>query len=240
MPSDGQFTNLEVVVNTTSLTKAGQNKIKISATDGSITKEATISVLVIDNNSAGGYHNAVYNQNLGVPMCFVESKQCSSGALLRGRGDVGPEKNAPNTLDDCMDGSLGTFNEDESLNKIIVRSGRLNGSGSNQWIREKEYITIKAYVYAYFPSDEADFWMTSTPSNPQWEYIGSLSATKYGKDLLEMEVRLSKGRTQAVRVSFHYSSNITEPCLLQPYDDVDDLGKSHCVDKTSSTYYNNN
>jgi hypothetical protein len=225
--SSGNYTNFQVTINTTSLVEARQHQINVIALSEDIVRYAKISVLVVDKKSSNGYHLAVYNPNLGAPMCFVESKQCSSGKLLRGRGDVGPEKHAPNTLDGCMDGSLGTFNEDEVLNQITIRSGRLKDKVASKWIREKEFVTITASVWSYSPEDSADFWITTEPSNPVWKYIGSVnSKMRDRKEQLKVETKLSRGTIQAVRVSFHYFANETiTPCLERPYDDVDDLGK---------------
>ena len=98
---------LQVAINMTSLVKAGQHPINVISLDGNIVRYAEIIFLVEDMNNSNGKHFAIYNPILGAPMCFVKSKQCSSGKLLRGRGDVGPKNHAPNTLDDFMDGSSG-------------------------------------------------------------------------------------------------------------------------------------
>ena len=52
--------------------------------------------------------------------------------LLNGRGymEGGYESNQPNTIDGCADGSYGLYREDESIDKIVVRSGGIDGSGS--------------------------------------------------------------------------------------------------------------
>eukprot|EP00804_Cyclotella_cryptica_P001613 CCRYP_014950-RC/>CCRYP_014950-RC protein AED:0.25 eAED:0.25 QI:503/1/1/1/0.66/0.71/7/281/548 len=224
-PGD-MYVNLHVDINTTSSTSGGTHQIDVLASDGNTSRIAKISVIAFDINAAQGYQKAVYSPNLGAPVCFPTSKECSSENLLSGRGDVGPEPNAPNVLDDCMDGSVGGFKSDESVNKIVVRSGRLNGENSDQLITENGYITITATVWSFSPNDIADFWITSSPSVPSWKYIGSVHSKKKDRsEDIKIEFKLGKGLTQAVRVSFHYDifDNSLAPCLGGPYDDADDL-----------------
>lgn len=45
---------------------------------------------------------------------------CDSVTLLVGRSSLGPELNAPNTIDGCADGSAGTYGLDESLDRLRV------------------------------------------------------------------------------------------------------------------------
>jgi hypothetical protein len=45
-----------------------------------------------------------------VPRCSTPGVSCDSGVLLTGRGSVGPEPNAPNTLfGSCADGNSGIY-----------------------------------------------------------------------------------------------------------------------------------
>ena len=109
---------------------------------------------------------------------FYCVRQCSSGDLLYGRGVVGPEPNAPNSLDDCEDGNSGDYRVDEQLDALLIRSGRLHDDSSNNDISEGEWLTISAYVFAYNSNDRADFWHTSDAFNPSWDYIGSIYSQK--------------------------------------------------------------
>jgi hypothetical protein len=223
-----EYVDLQVNLSTTSSTSDGTHQIDVLASDGSISRIAKISVIVFDMKTAQGYQKAVYNPNLGAPICFPTSKECSSGNLLSGRGNMGPEPNAPNVLDDCVDGSLGAYKYDESVNKIVVRYGRMKSEKSDQLITEEDYITIIATVWSFSLNDIADFWITSTPSDPSWNYIGSVHSRKEGSsEDIKIEFKLGKGLTQAVRVSFHYETldSTLTPCLGGPFDDADDLGK---------------
>eukprot|EP00804_Cyclotella_cryptica_P028860 CCRYP_008443-RA/>CCRYP_008443-RA protein AED:0.06 eAED:0.06 QI:0/0.93/0.88/1/1/1/17/370/2761 len=204
-----------------SVTVGERGDILVAASHGTVAKTAAINLLTV---GPGGNQLAMYNSSYGAPACDLSGLSCSSGDLLVGRGSVGPEPNAPNSIDECKDGNKGVHHQDESVDKIIVRSGRLDGP-SNDTIREEGYITIIATVWAYSSTDTAEFWITSNPSNPSWEYVGSVNATvEDAIEVIQMETRLSKGLTQAVRVSFHYLSNASmTACPGGSWDDVDDL-----------------
>ena len=64
---------------------------------------------------------ATFDATLRVPKCATASSSCDSGVLTRGRGPLGPELNAPNTLQGtCADGTAGTFHMDESADSIRI------------------------------------------------------------------------------------------------------------------------
>lgn len=130
-------------------------------------------------------------------------------------------------LDDCEDGDKGTHHSDESIDKIVVRYGRLEDDVSNKTMKVGEYITATATVWAYSILDSADFFISSDISNPSWVYIGSVNATvEKSVDELSVETIVPEGLLHAVRVNFHYRTDedITS-CLGGSWDDVDDLGK---------------
>lgn len=130
-------------------------------------------------------------------------------------------------LDDCEDGDKGTHHSDESIDKIVVRSGRLNDDVSNKTMKVGEYITATATVWAYSLLDSADFFITSDINDPSWVYIDSVNATvAKAIDELSVETIVPTGLVHAVRVNFHYRTDedITD-CLGGSWDDVDDLGK---------------
>ncbi|HEX8437336.1 MAG TPA: peptidase M28, partial [Archangium sp.] len=53
---------------------------------------------------------ASYDSTLKVPRCSGVASGCDTGSLVNGRGPVGPELNAPNTLGGtCADGSGGRY-----------------------------------------------------------------------------------------------------------------------------------
>jgi hypothetical protein len=53
---------------------------------------------------------AAFDTSLGAPKCDTVSSVCDTGTLLNGRGAVGPETNAPNTINgSCPDGNIGVY-----------------------------------------------------------------------------------------------------------------------------------
>jgi hypothetical protein len=218
----------------TSVVVGRRGSILVSASHDTTSKRSAIGVLIV---AQGGDQVAVYDPEYGAPVCDLSATSCSSGDLLVGRGPVLPEPNYPNTIDNCEDGDKGEHHSDESVDRIVVRSGRMNETSSGT-ITEDEYITIIATVWAYDTEDIADFWITRNASNPTWEYIGTLNPTTSDElEELEMEVKLSAGPLQAVRVTFRYDSNVTSsPCNGGSWEDVDDLGKlCPCYNKSLLT-----
>jgi hypothetical protein len=59
----------------------------------------------------------------------------------------GNELNAPNTIDNCQDGNSGNYHSDESIDKIVVRSGDVSGNGAGESMRAGQKATIIATVY---------------------------------------------------------------------------------------------
>jgi len=139
----------------------------------------------------------------------------------------GNEVNRPNTLDSCVDGNAGTYLSDESLEKIIVRSGEVDGSGSGVDMIEGGRATIVATVHPWSTggSDYADFYYASDSSNPVWKYIGTKRPSGGGLQQLKISYSLPTGKNQAVRVNFRYkgSQGTNGACSAGNYDDNDDL-----------------
>ncbi|KAL7476618.1 hypothetical protein ACHAW6_002467 [Cyclotella cf. meneghiniana] len=172
---------------------------------------------------------AVYDSNLTVPLCSEYGSECNSGILLQGRGNVqdGKEPNQPNTLDKCDDGNSGSYPLDGSIEKIVVKSGDVNGVGSGVEMAEGKNATIIATVVAgdKLFNHFADFYYASKVElTPDWKLIGTMQhPSGGGQQVLQMNYILPSGGTyQAVRVNFRYSGTAS-PCSLGGYDDVDDL-----------------
>lgn len=169
---------------------------------------------------------ASFDDNLGAPRCASEGSSCSSGTLLNGRGSMsgGSEINSANTLDGCFDGSSGTYQKDESIEKIVVRSGEIEGSGSDAVMESGSRVTIEATVFAWSSgaSDTADFYYASDASNPVWQYIGSKTPDGGGEQVLKIAYNLPEGSSQAIRVQFRFGGTIGT-CTYGSYNDRDDV-----------------
>ena len=127
------------------------------------------------------------------------------------------------SLDGCVDGNDGDYYEDESIERIVVKS-----SGCQE-LRAGELATIVATVYVHDEDNTADFFYAANASNPVWVYIGSENAT-VSDELTDIEMTYnipSGSDIQAVRVQFTYDSGpSTDPCTIHDdhrYNDRDDV-----------------
>ncbi|KAL7477680.1 hypothetical protein ACHAW6_003479, partial [Cyclotella cf. meneghiniana] len=165
-------------------------------------------------------HHAFYDHSFGAPRCNSTGSECSSENLLVGRGTMigGKELNAPNTLDGCLDGNSGTYKRDESIERIIVRSG----SGAAMATGSQVIITASVWVWRA-TSNYADFYYTVDAYDPIWQYLGTMIPTGDGaRDIIMPCTLLYGANDQAVRVNFRdRGSNGT--CTNGSYDERDDL-----------------
>jgi hypothetical protein len=136
----------------------------------------------------------------------------------------GNEDNHPNTIDGCADGSYGLYHEDESIDRIVVRSGGIDGSGSGSDLQAGKLATIVATVYAYNNGSEnfADFYYTHNAYAPNWSYLGTVQPTQGGLQDLMMEYTVPDGDVQGVSVSFRNAGNASN-CTAGGFNERDDL-----------------
>ena len=172
---------------------------------------------------------------LGAPECTTTGTGCTSGTLLVGRASLGPEQNTPNTIDGCVDGTYGTYQNDESIEKITVRSvdGGILQAG------QVAEIETDAWVWRSGSADTADFYFTANVDTINWVWIGSINAELDGGETnpKKMSVQYllpADSDRQAVRVQFRYSGNNNTSCSGGNYDDHDDLVFSVLVDSSIS------
>jgi hypothetical protein len=194
----------------------------------SISPSASSSASPSAVSSGNGPQNAVFDSSFGAPRCTSPGNSCSSENLLNGRRMIsnGPEPNEPNTLDGCLDGQYGVYQSDETIEKVVVRSGDID-TPSGEDMKEGDTVTIIASVWAWNTgaSDRADFYYTGDASNPEWQYIGTVTPPSGGANDLMMSYTLPQGSAQAVRVQFRYGvdgGNI-DTCIPGEFNDRDDL-----------------
>lgn len=174
--------------------------------------------------AGSGPQFALYDSQLSVPACSNVGISCDSGqSLILGRAGHGPEPNTPNSLDSCEDGGSGSFHDDESIDRVIIKTN--NGSNLSPGVA----VTIEATVYAWDDgsSDYADFYYASDASNPNWVFIATKAPAGGGLRTLTTQYNLPSGggSMQAVRVNFRYKGTrgSTSVCMNGNYNDVDDL-----------------
>jgi hypothetical protein len=162
---------------------------------------------------------ASYDAVRRAPGCASAASACDSMALLYGRGSMGPESNAPNTLGaSCQDGSSGTYHSDESLDRLKVST--LDGST----LASGKTVRIDATVWAWGSgsSDALDLYYTANALSPSWTYLATLRPSAGGQQVLSASYTLPAGTLQAVRGVFRYGGSVGS-CVSGSYNDHDDL-----------------
>ncbi|WP_224364144.1 hypothetical protein [Hyalangium versicolor] len=162
---------------------------------------------------------ASYDATLQVPRCSASGLGCDSEALFDGRGPLGPEPHAPNTLGGtCLDGSAGTYHSDESVDRI-----RLYTTDGSALAPGKE-ITIEVSFWAYSIGNRVDLYAAEDASNPTWTLFQVLTPQGRGANTLTATYTLPEGITgvQAVRAAIRYTG-ASSSCDGEGYNDRDDL-----------------
>jgi len=161
---------------------------------------------------------ATYDVALKAPKCATVGFGCDSGTLLNGRAALGPETNAPNTVNgSCADGTSGSYRSDESNERLVVTTE----DGTNLAVGKT--VKVAATVWAYSASaDKLDLYHAADATNPTWTLIGTLSPPGSGSRTLAATYTLPAGSLQAVRARFRYQGT-AGPCGAGNYDDHDDL-----------------
>ena len=184
---------------------------------GKVGQSAQVSVTV--SNTAPPAGTATYDTVLGAPRCGSVGVSCDSGPLLNGRAGLGPEANAPNTVDTCTDGTAGGYHSDESLDRLKVSTT----DGTN--LAAGKTVRIEATVWAFssYSSDYLDLYFAPDANAPVWTSLGTMSATKGGSQVLSKTYTLPSGSIRpVVRGVFRYGG-AAGTCPGGSYTDVDDL-----------------
>ena len=165
---------------------------------------------------------ASFNQEFGVPACPTVGMGCTSEGtdLHVGRGGLGGDATS-NTLDSCVDGTSGSYKNDESNESVEITSG------DGRLVAGKEaYVVAKVYAWSSGSSDWADFYYTTNPKDaaPIWTRIGGSKQTPSGQFhfLRSDNFTIPAVQDQAVRVVFRYGGSAS-PCPSGGYNDIDDL-----------------
>jgi hypothetical protein len=163
---------------------------------------------------------AHWDASLQAPVCAGDVASCDSGALVVGRGPVGPEPSAPNTLGGtCPDGTSGIFHSDESLDRLRIST--LDGTP----FASGKTVQVEATVWAYssYSSDHLDLYRAADAASPVWTLIGTLTPAAAGLQVLTTTYQLpAGGPRQAIRGVFRYNG-AAAPCTTGAFDDRDDL-----------------
>jgi hypothetical protein len=161
---------------------------------------------------------AAYDSTLQAPRCSTAGSSCDSGLLLTGRGLLGPEPNASNTLyGSCVDGNSGTFHSDESNDRIRVVSVDGTPFAPGKTVR------IEATVWAWTQpdSDRLELYTAADATAPDWQYLTTLTPSVAGAQTLSATFVLPQGNLQAVRARLRTPGSA--PCGTGTFTDTDDL-----------------
>ena len=190
----------------------------VQADDGQeILRSSSVTVQIIPVGQ-NGPQDAIYDAGLSTAQCLTAGTSCASGDLFDGRATLGPEQNHPNTLDGCVDGTSGTYHNDESLDALEVRTLDFYDMAAGATVE----IAATVWAWSDGSSDTADFYYAEDANNPVWTYIGSVSPPSGGQHVLTQQYTLPDSPLQAVRVNFRFSSS-QDPCASGSYNDRDDL-----------------
>jgi N-acetylneuraminic acid mutarotase len=196
----------------------GTDSFTYTASDG--TFESNVATVTLTINAAPVHAMAVYDSTLKVPRCAGAVSSCDSGALLNGRGPLGPEPNQPNTLGGtCADGASGYYHNDESLDRLKVST--LDGTPLNPG----KPVKVEATGWAYTGSGQDTLLLYYSPSvtHPSWVLLSVMSPTFVStfKHTVNFTLPAEAG-THVIRGIVTYGSS-GGPCFPGNFNDHDDL-----------------
>jgi hypothetical protein len=173
--------------------------------------------------------NGKYDHGLGAPACSGTVAYCDSGALLDGRGPLGPELHDPNTIGSaCADGTAGAYHVDPSVDGLLVATE----DGSMLAAGKSARVEVRVYASASWQSERVDVFTSVNPgsSTPTWSYVTTVSPSRAGTQVLFASVPLGSAGAQAIRVHMLRSDLPWDPAVacgtsqgVNVVDDQDDL-----------------
>jgi len=220
-PPSGGSANSTLTVTATASATTGSFSFDVQGTDGTLTHTFPVA-LTVNNAGSGGAQTAVFDAGLQAPACNTVGTSCDSGTLLEGRDSLssGPEANQPNTINNsCSDGTSGTYQSDESSERIVVST--VGGSDFTPGATVRIDATV--WVWSGGPtSDHLDLYYAADATNPSWTYLTTINPTAGGAQTFSTTYTLPFGPLQAVRANFRYNGSASS-CSTGSYDDHDDL-----------------
>lgn len=196
----------------------GSHQLHTVALDlgGNSKQSAKVSV---QTSNAG---NVRYDTGLLVPRCDSATARCDSRELLLGRG--GQERNTPNTLDGCVDGSSFEHSfQREAVERIRVI--REDGTALAAGKRVRIEVDVRA---GYIPADTLELYHSANAARgTSFTKFAALHPTDGAGpyQTLSAEFVLPAGNLQAIRARMQSSVDLYKPqCqAVDNYTDRDDL-----------------
>jgi hypothetical protein len=206
----------------------GSHTVAATVTDSAGQTRTASATIRVKNVFAAD--EARYDAVLAAPACRAATPLCDSGVLLDGRGKLGPELDAPNTIgSSCADGDAGSYHADESVDAIRVYTK----DGGNFAVGKTVVVEVKTWIWGA-DADYLDLYVTASAAQPAWTLLKTVSATGTRQQLLTAEYTLAESGLHAVRANLRYLGG-SAACTSGAYDDHDDLVFDVASDTTAPT-----
>ncbi len=194
----------------------GSGVLTARAYDASCNEGASAPVEVTIENAG----SSTFDPSWGAPACAAVGSRCDSLELLEGRGSLGPELHAPNTVgSSCADGTEGTYRSSPSLERLIISRG-----DGTAFAPGKE-VTVQATVHAStsYAQEALDLYAAPDASTPVWTLIGTVLPGTSGPQTLSAMYLLPAGELQILRGVYRSGNGNATSCVPGPLNDHDDL-----------------
>ncbi len=196
-------------------TPNGTTQLVARAFDTSANRTSSAPVTVTVSNAS----HAVYSSTRRAPTCSSVTSVCDSFGLVDGRGPLGPEPNAPNTINNsCTDTSTGTYHVDESIDRIRVVSTDGSNFTSNRTVR----VEVSFWSYAT-SGNTLKLFHAANAASPQWTEIGYKNVFAADGGTHTWTITLPAGSLQAVRAVIIRAGMTGGACPSAGVRDLDDL-----------------
>ncbi|HEX8699240.1 MAG TPA: Ig-like domain-containing protein, partial [Myxococcaceae bacterium] len=181
---------------------------------GCNSRASSVSVTVFNLGKAS------YDETLGAPACAVLTDRCDTSDLFKGRGAIGPEAHAPNTLgSSCADGDEGWYEFDPSLERLLIirEDGTQLASGKR--------VRVDATVFAGFDAsvERLDLYSAADAEAPVWTHVATLAPLDVGLGVMSTSFILPNGGPrQALRGVYRVAGTAGScvPGVMNDHDDV--------------------
>jgi subtilisin family serine protease len=196
----------------TQRTPNGQTQLLARAFDTSANRtDAAVTVSVANASSA------IYSAAYRAPTCSTVTNACDSFSLVDGRGAIGPEPNAPNTVTSCQDSKGGAYHVDDSIDRIRVVS--VDGTD----FAAQRVVRIEVGIWVRYTTGRVALYHAASAASPQWTLVGRRTP-RGGQYWTETwDLTLPAGGMQAVRAVLVRDGTFDGACPSSSVRDVDDL-----------------
>lgn len=158
------------------------------------------------------------------PAIQCNASPCTaSSELIRSRGNMSgvSEPNHPNTIDGCVDGNLGTYLVDESLENMTL-TDRMDDK-----FMAGDRIEISVWAYCYKKDqDSLNIVYTNNSQSPDWRVLAHMHCEGNGTQKFSLNYTLDNAiGNHTIRGLFQNKGNEVATCGdgIDGYDDADDV-----------------